>query len=180
MLNEPLKDQTSSAFSIPELPQNLPGTFWGLTTFYNPAGYGNKKENYIRFRETSKNQGLNLLAVELVFGNAGFELNEHDADILIQLRVANNCVLWQKEALLNVGLKNLPKDCDKIAWIDCDILFKNDHWIEDTCDLLEKYVVVQPFSHATRLWPEQWNIDDCRELSDGLKEERCYMGWAII
>jgi len=135
----------------PPFSKKLPGSFWGITTFFNPTGYNNKIKNYRLFRQSSKKQGLNLIAVELAFGNSLFELTPDDAEILIQLRGNEKNIMWQKEALLNVGLKALPVDCDKVAWVDCDILFKNDLWIQETSKLLEEYVVVQPFSFVTQL-----------------------------
>ena len=135
--------------SVPKFEKKLPGTFWGITTFFNPARYKNKIKNYKRFREHTKMQGLNLLTVELAFGDRPFELNKNDADILIQLRT--NSILWQKERMLNIGLKNLPDNCDKFAWLDADIRFCNDNWIKDTCRILESYVIVQPFESVIRL-----------------------------
>jgi len=126
--------------------KKLPGTIWGITTFFNPAGYKNKKENYDKFRESSKKQGLKLVTVELEFGDYPFELNEDDADIVIHVRGKKENLLWQKEKLLNIGLKKIPKNCDKVVWIDCDIIFENDFWVKETSELLEKYAVVQPFS----------------------------------
>jgi hypothetical protein len=134
--------------NTPKYPKKFPGTFWGITTFFNPAGYKNKYENYKLFRENSKRQGLNLLAVELAFEDKPFELKKEDAEILIQIRGNKDNIMWQKEALLNISLKNLPKNCDKIAWLDCDITFKNNNWIKETSKLLEKYKVVQPYSLA--------------------------------
>jgi predicted DNA binding CopG/RHH family protein len=138
-------------------PRKLEGSFWGLTSYFNPAKYKNKIENYKKFREKSKEQGLKLLCVELAFGNEKFELSKKDADILIQVR--SNSILWQKERLLNIGLKNLPEDCDKIAWLDCDILFKNNNWVGEACELLEKYAIVQLFSFATRLHKDEYDCD---------------------
>ncbi len=137
--------------SIPENPVPLPGTFWGITTFFNPLGYKNKSKNYRIFRESSKKQGLKLLTVELAFGKKPFELKKPDADILIQLRTKKENLLWHKEVMLNIGLKNLPTDCDKFVWLDSDIIFKNDRWISETSDLLERYSLVQPFRYFIRL-----------------------------
>ena len=138
---------------VTQFPVKLPGTLWGITNFFNPAGYGNKYENYRIFRDNSKRQGLNLIAVELAFDNAPFILKKDiDAEILIQIRGAKETnVMWQGERLFNLGLEHLPDTCDKVSWIDCDIVFKNDSWIKETSQLLEKYVVVQPFEQAARL-----------------------------
>jgi len=150
---------------IPENPVLLPGTFWGITTFFNPAGYRNKSKNYRIFRESSKKQGLKLLTVELAFGKKPFELGTEDADILIQLRTKKENILWQKEAMLNIGLKNLPPDCDKIVWLDCDIIFKNDQWISETSALLERYSLVQPFRYFIKLQKGKQDLD-IREINE--------------
>ncbi len=153
----------------PQIPQKLPGTFWGITTFFNPVRYDNKIQNYRKFRESSKRQGLNLLCVELAFGDNPFELSKEDADILIQIRGGD--ILWQKERLLNIGLEHLPKDCDKVAWLDCDIIFENDNWVSQTSLLLEKYIAVQPFSFCVRL---PWNgvVDKVQSLPFGNEEKQ--------
>jgi len=125
--------------------------FWAITVFFNPAEYKNKLENYKKFRDSLKKQGLKILVVELAFENRQFELIKNDADILIQIRTNGNNVLWQKEALLNIGLKNLPEECDKFCWLDCDIIFEDDDWIKKASKLLDKYDTVQLFSHIVML-----------------------------
>ncbi len=146
-MEEVLGNQTQTTkYIFPEFPKNLPGTFWGLTCFFNPQQYKNKKENYLKFRESNKKQGLKLICVELAFNDNPYELTNNDADILIQIRTAS--VLWQKERLLNIAFKSLPQDCDKIAWLDCDILFEDDSWIKLASEKLEKYAVVQLFENA--------------------------------
>jgi len=152
-------------------PVLLPGSFWGITAFYNPAGYRNKCGLYRIFRENSKKQGLNLLTVELVFDKAPFELGPADAEILIQIRGDKNNILWQKERLLNIALENLPVDCDKISWLDGDILFKNNDWITQTSRLLEQFAVVQPFSLSVRL-PRGVTDIDLLKANDKIYEKR--------
>jgi len=166
-------------FRAAQIPLSLPGSFWGITNFFNPSGYKNKYENYLLFRDYSKRQGLNLLAVELAFDDAPFVLKKNiDADILIQVRgVKEKNLMWQGERLFNLGLSHLPDDCDKACWIDCDILFKNDFWIKETSRLLEKYVVVQPFEQACRLPKGIYDLNE-RQL-EGLgigneENQRCF------
>jgi len=133
----------------PRVPARLPGSLWGITSYFNPVRYANRLPNYRLFRESLKSQGLPLAAVELVHDGGPFELEESDAEILVQRRGGD--VLWQKERLLNVALECLPDDCDKVVWVDADVLFENRHWVADTAALLEQYVFVQPFSLAFRL-----------------------------
>jgi hypothetical protein len=132
--------------------QKLPGTIWAITSFFNPAKYKNKYENYKIFRKNSRRQGLKLLTIELSFErNNSYEIKDDDADKVIKVLGYEDNILWQKEALLNIALKELPDDCDKIIWIDCDIVFHNDNWLTETANKLEEYVVVQPFSTIVRL-----------------------------
>jgi len=146
----------------PQSPVKLAGTFWGITNFFNPAGYANKYENYRIFRDNSKLQGLNLITVELAFDNEPFILRKNiDAEILIQLRGAKERnLMWQGERLFNVGLGHLPDSCDKLCWVDCDIIFKNDSWIKEASQLLEKYVVLQPFEQSARLPKSIYDLND--------------------
>ena len=152
---------------IPIFPKTLPGTFWGICAYYNPTLSKNLFKNYHLFRASSKKQGLNLLTVELAFRNRPFELNKDDTDILIQVRA--DSILWQKERLLNIGLDNLPHDCDKVAWIDADIIFTNNHWINDASILLEKYNVVQLFDYVIRLNKSQ-KPDDPSKFKEGFRD----------
>jgi len=135
----------------PELRRALPGTMWGLTTFFNPCRYKTKLRNYKAFRAASKRQGLRLCAVELAFDEAPFELTRGDADELIQVRGTHRHLLWQKERLLNLGLAALPKNCDKVAWLDADVLFESPGWVRETSELLERYPVVQPYAEVIKL-----------------------------
>lgn len=134
----------------------------GITTFFNPAHYESKKQNFKEFRSHLKSQNLILMTVELAFGDEPFELGSHDSDILIQVR--SNSILWQKERLLNIALENLPSWSDKIVWMDADIFYKDDSWVEKVSLLLDKYNVVQPYSHVVALDKdgkipnEYWNL----------------------
>lgn len=133
----------------PRFPKRLPGTLWGLTTYFNPSGYATKRDNYDRFRRASREQGLDLLTVELAFEDRPFELQASDCELLIQLR--SDAVLWHKERLLTLGLKHLPEHCDKVAWLDADVLFENEDWVARTARALETHVMVQPFTMSVRL-----------------------------
>lgn len=118
------------------------GDFWAITTYFNPASYRRRRSNYRLFRDHLK---LPLLTVELAFGQE-FELDDNDADILVRLRGGD--VMWQKERLLNLALRALPADCRKVAWLDCDIVFENEDWIARTTELLDRHMLVQPFSRV--------------------------------
>ena len=119
-------------------------SFWGITTYFNPSKYAKRFENYMAFRKSSKAQALKLLTVELALNGEPFVLSDTDADLLIQVR--SNSVMWHKERLINIGIENLPETCDKICWLDCDLIFLNNNWVKETSVLLNNFDLVQPFS----------------------------------
>jgi hypothetical protein len=139
--------------------------FWGLTAFFNPQRHRRRTLLYRIFRERTRQQRLRLLTVELAFGDAPFELHRRDAEILIQLRTGDEGVMWQKERLLNIGLRHLPPECEALVWLDCDVVFENPNWIKETEHLLRRHVVVQPFSVSVRL-PRRKRPGDLEERGD--------------
>lgn len=119
-----------------------PGDLWAVTAFFNPEGYRSRARNFRLFREGIEGRAP-LLAVELAYGEE-YELGPGDADRLLRLR--SDQVLWQKERLLNMALRELPDECRFLVWVDGDILFDGESWAEETREALEKYRMVQPFA----------------------------------
>lgn len=159
----------------------------GLTVLFNPLNYSSRKDNYFRFREHTRRQGLWLLAVELSYSDETF-LNDTSAEMVVHVNIKSTydqfdepdneermhdrnsneddvqslTVMWQKERLLNIGLEHLfhllnqdgtqVPTCENIAWLDADVIFLNENWVEDSCAALEHdFTVLQPFSKAIRL-----------------------------
>jgi hypothetical protein len=122
---------------------------WAITSYFNPMRYQSKRANYIVFR---KHLRVPLLAIELGY-SSDFELQRNDAEILVQRRGQD--ILWQKERLLNIALQALPGNCRKVVWLDCDVIFEADDWAERTSRSLDRFPLVQPFSHLHRM-PPYW------------------------
>ena len=143
---------------------------WAITCYFNPCGYRRRSTNYKMFR---RHLQVPLLAVELSF-DGRFTLQPQDADKLIQLRGAD--VIWQKERLLNVAIRALPSECDRVAWVDCDIVFENEDWPAHANAALDRHPVIQPFDISKELPPDALNGDvdfsstylTCRSLACGL------------
>src|SRR5262249_12525798 len=115
------------------------GNLWAITCYFNPIGYQRRLENYHTFRQ---HLAVPLVTVELAF-NGAFQLQRGDADILVQLRGGD--VLWQKERLLNLALKLLPDNCDKVAWLDCDVVFESDDWAARASHALDDFALLHLF-----------------------------------
>ena len=123
------------------------GTVWAITSYFNPARFKRRLQNFRIFRDRLE---VPLVVVELTYGS-DFELQERDADVLIQLR--GGAVLWQKERLLNLALQALPGDCRYVAWLDCDVLFGSADWAESAVRLLDRFAVIQLFKNVHYLPP---------------------------
>lgn len=121
------------------VPPQETGSFWVITTYFNPMRYRRRLHNYHVFRHHLAGP---LLTVELSH-NGHFDLTPDDADQLIQ--VTGGDVMWQKERLLNVALAALPASCAYVAWLDGDVVFTNPTWKQQTRHLLDHYPLVQPF-----------------------------------
>ena len=115
---------------------------WAVTSYFNPMRYTQRRANFRLFRDRL---AVPLVAVELAYGDE-FELDDRDADIVLRLR--GGSVLWQKERLLNLGMKALPTYCRKVAWVDCDIVFGASDWIKSAKALLEQLAVIQMFDRV--------------------------------
>jgi hypothetical protein len=118
-----------------------------ITCLFNPSSYATKYANYERFARGLARVGAHLLTVECLFPGQESGLGDHPE--LLRLQAAD--VMWQKERLLNIALAHLPARFTKVAWLDGDILFERRNWLRDTSRLLDRYVVVQPFSSVVRL-----------------------------
>jgi hypothetical protein len=120
---------------------------WVVTTYFDAAGYRRKRANYETFRERVTGSGLRLVTIECAFGDRPFVLPPCDG--VLQVRADH--VMWQKERLLNLLVRRLPAACEKLAWLDCDVLFENPDWAAETSRRLDSTPLVQPFARAIRL-----------------------------
>ncbi len=113
---------------------------WTITSYYNPIRYRRRLSNYRSFHERLTTP---LVAVELSF-DGDFELNRHDADVLIQIR--GGAIVWQKERLLNLAIRAVPHGTEDVAWIDCDVIFGRTDWVVEAKEQLATFNVVQLYS----------------------------------
>ena len=95
---------------------------WVITSYYNPAKYETRRDNFRAFR---KYLNAPLLVIELAQPGE-HHLTKDDGDLVLQLTGEDR--IWQKERLLNIGLAELPSHVEHVAWIDCDVLFEDEDW----------------------------------------------------
>jgi hypothetical protein len=123
--------------------------FCAVTSFFNPANYRSRLENYSFFRDALERNGVTLYTVEGYFKGSSPTLPPLERTTSLEL----SCVLWHKERLLNLLIASLPRQYTKIAWLDCDVIFANPRWHESASEFLESSAVVQCFSEMLQLRP---------------------------
>jgi hypothetical protein len=114
-----------------------------VTSYYNPCKYKIKKINYKKFKKNIELNKINLITFELAPSESDFEIED-------SIKFIGNPLFWPKENLLSQCLKLYPQE-DKIAWVDCDIIFENNNWFKETEEKLEKYDVLQLFEEVNFL-----------------------------
>lgn len=145
-------------------------SFWVVTTFYNPAGYQTRIQNYHAFR---RHLDAPLLTIELA-ESGRHQLTPSDAETLIKL--SGNDRIWQKERLLNIAIGSLPEEVEFVAWVDCDVVFDNPDWANETQFMLQAgKSFVQLFDNATHLpqhfSPTSASPDTCRNVKPLFSEQ---------
>lgn len=155
-----------------------------LTTFFNPKNYINLRYNYLKFSEKIK-QKADLFPIELSF-NGDFFIEDEN---VIRINGSKDNILWQKERLLNIALENLPKEYTNVAWIDCDIIFENENWVDEVNDKLKEYKVLHLFEKYERIGDNdevsESGISIIKEIIDSgiiitnIKKGKPGFAWAI-
>jgi len=129
--------------AVGQRPQNL----HVITCLFNPTNSDRLRANYRRFLAGIK---VPLHTVELLLPGQK-PIADHGIYLYGDPR---KHLLWQKERLLNIALSRLPGEADAVAWIDADILFPDDTWVDKTLDMLKDYHVGQLWAQAEWLGPD--------------------------
>jgi len=117
--------------------------------YFNFCGFKRRRDLFIQFVERyAKTPGLRLVVVEAMGPAALGPLQVHE-----HIRLTSDSRVWLKENLINLGVKALPKDWKYVAWIDADLEFLNQNWVQETMRGLQRADVVQMWRTAVNLGP---------------------------
>ena len=130
----------------------LPDKLYVLTMLENPLRYRARYRNYWRFQDHMEQGGAILYTAEIALGARRFEVTEAGDPRHLQLRTS--CEFWHKENALNLLAERLPPECRYIAVFDADIQFARPDWAQEILHLLQHFDVIQPFSDAQDLGPD--------------------------
>jgi len=131
--------------------QRLPGSLWCLCPYFNLTNSVNRTENFRVFYHRMMEHGVNILFAEQALHDKAFELQDIVHEHQLPVRLCADKILWQQQTLINLLLEHLPDDCDKVCWIDSDVMFGNEDWHVNVSRMLEQYKMVQCFSHMAYL-----------------------------
>lgn len=117
--------------------------------YFNFCAFRRRRELFVDFvRRIQDRPGIRIVVVEC---RSAAPLPK--MKVWRHIRCTSQSDIWIKESLVNHGVQSLPNDWTKMAWIDADITFLNERWVEDTLDALDTWDVVQMFHSALNLGP---------------------------
>ncbi len=149
-----------AAPNVPKRPRgphvdHLRPFFHVVAVLSNPVRYESRYRLFKKFAARMHRQkGIHFHIVELQTGLREFVVTDHGNPYHVQVRTEDE--LWHKENLINLGVASVSRhwpDWKYVAWIDGDIKFHNQNWVDETIQHLQTAHVVQMFSQAVDLGP---------------------------
>jgi hypothetical protein len=138
-----------------------------FTVRANPLRWAQPERHYQEFAERMLAQGVKLHVVECAYGERPFVCELPGVD---HIGVRATTMIWNKENLLNIGIRRVP-EAEYICWCDSDIVFRRPDWASETVHALQLWDVVQPWTHAYDLGPNDQHMEThtsfCSVLHDG-------------
>ena len=108
-------------------------------------------QEFIQRIEKLHEQGepVQICVIELLYKEQNNFLKVSNSKFHLQIHNTHNIYLFNKENLINVGVKNLlPSNWKWMAWIDADIEITDSNWVRRTIELFKggNYDILQLFS----------------------------------
>jgi hypothetical protein len=130
---------------------------YAISVFFDPYQTAFRRTLFERFVKKVSSYDISLIVVELAFGDRPFEVTESGNPNHVQLRAGVGSEFFIKGALVNRGfqrLASIDRAWRKAVWIDGDVAFLRDDWVEKTLSGLDHYAVLQPWSNSIDLGPD--------------------------
>lgn len=130
-----------------------------LTTFYNNTkNIHIQQKNFLTFIEAliKSNYLKHTYICEIsLTGQSNLPINLANHHLIY-----NPDPLWHKECGINFLLNILPEHYKKVVVMDCDIQFTDANWLLKTDELLDQYLMIQPYEYIQYNGPEEPLIDN--------------------
>jgi hypothetical protein len=131
-----------------------PSQLYVILPYFNFCGFKKREKLFLEFIDR-----LSKYKVKIVVVSAGGL--PHCLPVFKHIEVQYKHKIWVKENLVNIAARRLPRDWKYMAWVDADITFLNENWVQDTLEELQVHDIVQLFQTAVNLGPsnEAMKID---------------------
>ena len=129
-----------------------------ITVYANPIRYHSRPRLHEANQAHQAAAGVTRWVVEATFGDRPARVADPGNPHHIVLRCDSE--VWLKEAMINAAAARIPADAKYLMWMDGDIEFLRPDWASETIEALQHYRVVQPFSHAVDLGPDNEVIEN--------------------
>jgi hypothetical protein len=140
-----------------------------VVPFNNPMRWRSRLANVRRTEDGLIAAGVDLVTVEMAYGDRPFDLPDREG--VTRIRFRGNDVLWQKENLANLGL-NAAGEWRFAATIDGDLLFHDNGWPARTLHALQLYPVVQISDQLVLLGPKGEHLEHRHSYMRRYRAER--------
>jgi hypothetical protein len=110
--------------------------------YFNAAKSKRILMNYLYVSEKLKVADIPFFTIEMHTGLP---------EIKDAIHLKTDTILFQKERLANILVKQIPEKFTKLAFIDSDLVFENINWYNELSKKLNRFNAVQVFSKFVRL-----------------------------
>lgn len=115
-----------------------------IAAFFGPSDARGRRDRLERFLDGLGPHRAVFRAIECVAPGDRPMLAGEPWSFVVRSRSA----MWHKERLLNLGLKAFAASAEVVGWVDPDIVFERDDWLEASVAALRSAEVVQPYSRV--------------------------------
>ncbi len=129
-----------------------------VTCYFNPIRFETRLRLCKEHLEHLLDTGVRPTVVECQTGERPFELPGQISEHVRHIGVRSKTLLWNKENLIKIGITRLDPDWKYVCWTDADIKFRKPDWGFQTVHALQIYDVIQPWSDAYDLGPQDQHL----------------------
>ena len=116
-----------------------------ISCYFNSENNIYRLDAFRKFYASIKH--MNHYIVECVIGDAESQLPDEPGIY----KIKTNDLLWHKEAILNKIVSDLPAKYKYVFWVDADVVFTNQNWLNDAVEQLQTNNLVQLFEYCVHL-----------------------------
>lgn len=118
-----------------------------ILPYFNFCRFKRRRNLFIDFvKQIRGTKGVRVVVVEALGPDPLPKMGTFD-----HFGIETDSPIWLKENLINLAIQRLPKGWKYVAWIDADITFLNQNWVQDTLTELKSADVVQLFQTCVNL-----------------------------